>query len=410
MIPHIFFFNEQKYETITEWAMEYNSEKWGETIFVPAVSQENYKPSFFLYNESSGIVYKFPDAYIFERNFDAIEDLVFKDINNDGKNDLLAIVYGETGIGGDGSFGQTIISIFFASEDGFSVYHDVECWMNFSLAAEMGAIQGEKETLVITAADIESYFENHTIDWESFLKNAVSFNSDHPDYYDYVIGDKIEDSPIMNTDEENELGKASEFMIPHIFFFEEQEYETVQDWEYVKIPEWDMKYNSEKWGETIFVPAILQERYTLSFFLYNKSLGIVYKFPDAYIFKRNFDSIGDLVFKDINNDGKNDLIAIVYCCSGTGSNGALGQAEISIFFASEEGFSVYNNLEWWMESSLGYEMGTLQGERELLVITAADVESYLENHTIDWESILKDAVPFNAHPDYSEYSAYFILK
>ncbi len=52
----------------------------------------------------------------------------------------------------------------------------------------------------------------------------------------------------------------------------------------------------------------------------------------------SFASVGAVAFRDINDDGKSDIIVIVYYYSGAGPTGMVPRPDIRIFIAEENEF------------------------------------------------------------------------
>lgn len=70
---------------------------------------------------------------------------------------------------------------------------------------------------------------------------------------------------------------------------------------------------------------------------------ILYRFP--YRYENNtigssgmFDNVGAVAFRDVNNDGKKDIIIICYYFSGAGPTGMVPRPDIRIFIAEENEF------------------------------------------------------------------------
>lgn len=56
------------------------------------------------------------------------------------------------------------------------------------------------------------------------------------------------------------------------------------------------------------------------------------------------DSVGAVAFRDVNNDGKKDIIIICYYFSGAGPTGMVPRPDIRIFLAEENEFNLAEDI------------------------------------------------------------------
>lgn len=111
------------------------------------------------------------------------------------------------------------------------------------------------------------------------------------------------------------------------------------------IPEQSFDVALDDWGEVTFVsckPTYDVEHEYASFFLLRDE-QILYRFPYRYEdntmgHEGSFASVGAVAFRDINDDGKSDIIVIVYYYSGAGPTGMVPRPDIRIFIAEENEF------------------------------------------------------------------------
>lgn len=111
------------------------------------------------------------------------------------------------------------------------------------------------------------------------------------------------------------------------------------------IPEQSFDVTLDDWGEVTFVsckPTYDVEHEYASFYLLRDE-QILYRFPYRYEentmgHEGSFASVGAVAFRDINDDGKSDIIVIVYYYSGAGPTGMVPRPDIRIFIAEENEF------------------------------------------------------------------------
>lgn len=112
------------------------------------------------------------------------------------------------------------------------------------------------------------------------------------------------------------------------------------------IPEQSFDVTLDDWGEVTFVSCkpscdISQEEYASFFLLRDEQ--ILYKFP--YLYEDNtmghpgsFDNVDAVAFRDINDDGKDDIIVITCYSFGAGPTGMIPRPETRIFLAGDNEF------------------------------------------------------------------------
>lgn len=121
------------------------------------------------------------------------------------------------------------------------------------------------------------------------------------------------------------------------------------------IPEQSFDVTLDDWGEVKFVSCKptydVDPREYASFFLLRDD-QIVYRFPYRYGDKEDikggrigsFDSVGAVTFRDVNNDGKKDIIIICYYCLGAGPQGMIPRPDNIIFLAGENEFNLAKDI------------------------------------------------------------------
>ena len=112
------------------------------------------------------------------------------------------------------------------------------------------------------------------------------------------------------------------------------------------IPEQSFDVTLDDWGKVKFVSCkptydIDPQEYAAFFLIRDEQ--ILYRFP--YRYENNtigssgmFDNVGTVAFRDVNNDGKKDIIIICYYFSGAGPTGMVPRPDIRIFIAEENDF------------------------------------------------------------------------
>ena len=258
---------------IQEQSFTVDLNEWGNVEFV------SYKPvrgvdledvSFYLVKDDQ-VIYEFP--YYCEDNnsgnyfglFYSVDAVGFRDLNDDGKDDIIIIISYVFGAGPEGAVPRPHVRIFLAEEKGFYVAEDMMIDVSDHIAGE-----------------------DLTID----------------NVYQYILSKDAENSTADVYDTGEEIEKIREYMIPEQSF--------------------DVSLND--WGEVTFVscmPMPDSDGYTdphadVSFYLV---LGeqIIYWFP--YINYREgiiaSPGVSFVTFTDVNEDGKDDVvIGILY--SGVG--------------------------------------------------------------------------------------------
>lgn len=106
------------------------------------------------------------------------------------------------------------------------------------------------------------------------------------------------------------------------------------------IPEQSFDITLDDWGKVTFVscrPPSWQYEDT-PFFLVRDD-QILYKFPNSTEgYAGLFDSVGAVAFRDINDDGKDDIILIINYIMGAGPQGMIPRPATRIFLAEENEF------------------------------------------------------------------------
>ena len=153
--------------------------------------------------------------------------------------------------------------------------------------------------------------------------------------------DKIEEKDSETGNED----KIEETNVQAAYIGKKEEQQDI-DLDKYMIPEQSFDITLDDWGEVQFVSCkptrdISQQEYA-SFFLVRDE-QIVYRFP--YLYEDNtmghpgcFDNVGAVAFRDINGDGKDDIIVITYYFSGAGPTGMVPRPDIRIFLAGENEF------------------------------------------------------------------------
>lgn len=112
------------------------------------------------------------------------------------------------------------------------------------------------------------------------------------------------------------------------------------------IPEQSFDVTLDDWGKVKFVSCkptydIDPQEYAAFFLIRDEQ--ILYRFP--YRYENNtigssgmFDNVGAVAFRDVNNNGKKDIIIICYYFSGAGPTGMVPRPDIRIFLAGENEF------------------------------------------------------------------------
>ncbi len=72
---------------------------------------------------------------------------------------------------------------------------------------------------------------------------------------------------------------------------------------------------------------------------------ILYKFPSQNGSGGLFDSVGAVAFRDINDDGKDDIIIIINYITGAGPQGVIPRPTVRIYLAGENEFYLAEDIE-----------------------------------------------------------------
>ena len=159
-----------------------------------------------------------------------------------------------------------------------------------------------------------------------YISNGILNNGmeNIPDYQYRIYSENLHKKGIYFIDDIDSIEEINKYMIP------EQSFDITLD----------------DWGEVKFVSCEPQKPlycdYEASFFLIRDE-QILYQFPCMYEHnKKNypgcFDSIGAVAFRDINDDGKKDIIVIFYYYSGAGPTGMIPRPKTRIYLAGENEF------------------------------------------------------------------------
>ena len=242
---------------------------WGSVEFV------SYKPepdidledvSFYLAKDNQ-VIYEFP--YYCEDNnsgnyfglFYNVEAVGFRDLSNDGKDDIIIIISYIPGVGPEGAVPRPHARIFLAEEKGFCVAEDM-------------------------MADVSEHIEKKDLTVDNV--------------YQYILNKDVENSTAEVSETGGDIEKIREYMIPEQSF--------------------DVSLND--WGEVTFVscmPMPDSDGYTdphadVSFYLVSDE-QVIYRFP--YVNYREGiiapPGVSFVTFTDVNEDDKDDVvIGILY--------------------------------------------------------------------------------------------------
>ena len=254
---------------IQEQSFSVDLNEWGNVEFVsykPVRGVDLYDVSFYLVKDDQ-VIYEFP--YYCEDNnsgnyfglFYTVDAVGFRDLNNDGKDDIIIVISYVSGVGPEGAVPRPHARIFLAEEKGFYVAEDMMTDVSDHIAGE-----------------------DLTID----------------NVYQYILNKDAENSTVNINEAEDEIEKIREYMIPEQSF--------------------DVSLND--WGEVTFVSCMSMpdsDGYTdphadVSFYLVSGE-QIIYRFP--YVNYREGiiapPGVSFVTFTDVNEDGKDDVvIGILY--------------------------------------------------------------------------------------------------
>lgn len=181
---------------------------------------------------------------------------------------------------------------------------------------------GRKEIKQLT--DKEKLTENENVNENEVINSQAAYVSEPEKQDDIEMGEKD-----MNLYDNNSID--DDILIDEIYKY--------------MIPEQSFDVTLDDWGEVTFVackPTYKIEHEYASFYLLRDE-QILYRFPYRYEdntmgHEGSFDSVGAVAFRDINDDGKDDIIVIVYYYSGAGPTGMVPRPDIRIFLAEENEF------------------------------------------------------------------------
>ncbi|MEY8392698.1 hypothetical protein AALA98_15315 [Lachnospiraceae bacterium 45-W7] len=123
--------------------------------------------------------------------------------------------------------------------------------------------------------------------------------------------------------------------------------DTIEEVNKYMIPEQSFDIVLVDWGEVTFVsckPLPWRSYRETPFFLV-KDNQILYKFPSQNGSGGLFDSVGAVAFRDINDDGKDDIIIIINYITGAGPQGVIPRPTVRIYLAGENEFYLAEDIE-----------------------------------------------------------------
>lgn len=138
---------------------------------------------------------------------------------------------------------------------------------------------------------------------------------------------------------------------PADYYPEESGFGSVEKINEYKIAEQSFDVSLEDWGEVTFVSCKpqFQDFEDASFFLIRGD-RILYRFP--YLREDNnilgymgtFDNVGAVAFRDIDNDGKKDIIIVTYYCYRAGWADTVPRTGVKIFIAGDNEFHLAEDM------------------------------------------------------------------
>lgn len=123
--------------------------------------------------------------------------------------------------------------------------------------------------------------------------------------------------------------------------------DTIEEVNKYMIPEQSFDIVLDGWGEVTFVsckPLSWRSYRETPFFLVEDD-QILYKFPTQNGSGGMFDSVGAVAFRDINDDGKDDIIIIINYFTGAGPQGMIPRPAVRIYLAGENEFYIAEDME-----------------------------------------------------------------
>lgn len=150
----------------------------------------------------------------------------------------------------------------------------------------------------------------------------------------------------------------------YLFIREQQDTEQsnkdkLQD-DFTIIPEQSFQVELNEWGIVNFVSGYYGEGRTMNLTFYiEKDGNIVYEFPADEVDKGLLDNVQAIGFRDVNKDGKKDVIAIYTYYSGAGPQGAIPRSYARIYMAGNKEFALVKNLSDELYSKLNEDQYTI---------------------------------------------------
>jgi hypothetical protein len=126
------------------------------------------------------------------------------------------------------------------------------------------------------------------------------------------------------------------------------------------ISEQSFQVELNEWGMVYFVSGYYGEGRSADLTFYLQKEGhVVYEFPKEEVDNGLLDKVQAIGFRDINKDGKKDVIAIYTYYSGAGPQGAIPRSYARIYLASNKEFTLAQNLSEELYSKLSEDQYTI---------------------------------------------------
>lgn len=129
-----------------------------------------------------------------------------------------------------------------------------------------------------------------------------------------------------------------------------------------RIPEQSFDVTLEDWGDVMFVSCKPESgQYEDASFFLVKDERILYEFPKKEEDNLGlFDSVGAVAFRDINEDGKEDVVILVNYITGAGPQGMIPRPTVRIYLAGENEFYIAGDMETDIEEHITEEDMTIE--------------------------------------------------